>query len=142
MLLASFIANILCFIFIIIKNRFYNYIKISAYSKKLRKELWKYSVPLIPNQLSWWIVNVSDRTIIATVLGVAANGIYSAANKFSSICNTVFNIFNLTWSESASMHIKDGDSSEFFSKVVNTTLKLFTSVCFIIIAVMPFCFKF
>lgn len=142
MLTATLIANILCIIFLFFKKKIYKIFKFKNYDKKQRKELWKYSIPLIPNQLSWWIVNVSDRTIIVKFIDMAANGVYSAANKFSAICITLFNFFNMTWSESASMHIKDGDSDEFFSKIFNTSLKLFSSVCFIIIAIMPFTFKY
>ena len=63
------------------------------------KEIIKYSVPLIPNMISWWIVSASDRTIISTVLGVAQNGIYSAANKFSGVFTTL---------EKAQAHIDAG----------------------------------
>lgn len=141
MLTATLISNIICIVFIFIKKKIYLLFSIKHCHKKIRKELWKYSVPLIPNQLSWWIVNVSDRTIVAYVLGVGVNGIYSAANKFSGICITFFNIFNMTWSESASMHIKDNDSSVFFTNILNTTLKFFVALCLIIIAFMPFVFK-
>ncbi len=142
MLLATLLANILCTLFVFIKLKLYKYININSFSKKDLKELWKYSIPLIPNQLSWWIINASDRLIVSYVLGVAINGIYSAANKFSSICITIFNIFNMTWSESAAMYIKDEDSSEYFSNIINISIKLFTALCFGIIAVMPFCFRF
>ena len=142
MLIATLIANILCIIFLFFRKRIYRLLIKKNYKKTTRKELWKYSIPLIPNQLSWWIVNVSDRTIITHFMDVGYNGIYSAANKFSTICITFFNFFNMTWSESASMHIKDGDSDIFFSKILNISLKLFSSLCFIIIAIMPFCFKY
>lgn len=142
MLTATLIANIICIIFIFIRKKVYLLLSPKEYYKELRNELWKYSVPLIPNQLSWWIVNVSDRTLITKFMDIGANGIYSAANKFSSVCITFFNFFNLTWSESASMHIKDGDSDEFFSKIFNVSLNIFSSLCFLIIAVMPFCFRF
>ena len=142
MLLATLLANILCTIFVFIKLKLYKYINIKRFSKDDLKELWKYSIPLIPNQLSWWIINASDRIIVSYALGVAMNGIYSAANKFSSICITIFNIFNMTWSESAAMYIKDDDSSEYFSNIINVSIKLFTALCFGIIAIMPFAFKF
>ncbi len=87
--------------------------------RKQLEELWKYSIPLIPNQLSWWIINCSDRTIISSLLGIAANGVYAFVNKLSSIVIIFFNIFNLTWAESASVHIKDDNSSEYFTKVFN-----------------------
>lgn len=141
MLLATFLSNMICTIFIFFRKKLYKYIHIKKYDRGTLKELWKFSLPLIPNQLSWWIVNVSDRSIITYILGVGANGIYSAANKFSSICITIFNIFNLTWAESASMHINDEDKSEFFSNIINKTIKLFTSLCIVIIACMPFVFK-
>lgn len=142
MLCATLIANILCIIFLFFKKKIYKILKIRNVSKITRKNLWKYSIPLIPNQLSWWIINVSDRTLITQFINIGANGIYSAANKFSSICITFFTFFNMTWSESASIHIKDGDSDKFFSKILNISLTIFSSLCFLVIAVMPFCFKY
>lgn len=142
MLLASLISNVICAIFVFIRKRIYVYIKLSYFNKNKLKELWKYSMPLIPNQLSWWIINASDRTIISIFLGITINGIYSAANKFSSIIITFFNIFNMTWAESASIHFKDEDNSAFFTEITNTIINLFTHVCLIIIAIMPFIFKF
>lgn len=142
MLTATLIANFICIIFIFFRKKIYKYLNFKNYKHQDRKEIWKYSIPLIPNQLSWWVVNVSDRTIITYFINVAANGIYSASNKFSSICITFFGFFNLTWAESASLHIKDKDSSEFFSNIFNISIGLFSSLCIGIIAVMPFCFKY
>ena len=141
-LISTLIANILCSFFIFWKKKIYKYISFNYFKGSYLKKLWKYSIPLVPNQVSWWIINISDRTIITYVLGVAVNGIYSAANKFSAICTALFNIFNMTWSESASLHINDKDSSKFFSNIVNITIKMFVSLCFGMIAVMPFGFKY
>lgn len=142
MLIAICVSNLLCSIFIYFKKKLYRYTKIVFYNKKYLKNMWSYSIPLVPNQLSWWIVDASDRSIITWILGVGMNGIYSAANKFSSICISLFNIFNLTWSESASMSINDSDSDEFFTKMINTTIKLFSCILIGIVAVMPFVFQF
>lgn len=142
MLLATFIGNVICILFVLIKKQLFCRIKIKYFNWQTVKSLWKYSIPLIPNQLSWWGVNTSDRVIINMVLGSCANGIYSASNKFSSICITVFNIFNMTWSESTSMHIKDGDADDFFSKVFNNALRIFIALVYGIIAFMPFVFRF
>ena len=141
MLSATFIANCLCALFVFFRKKIYKYIQIKNYSKERLKSLWKYSIPLVPNQLSWWIITVSDRTIVSYILGVGVNGVYSAATKFSSICTTLFNIFNLTWAESASMYINDNDCSEYFSGILDVTLKLFGSLCLGIISFMPFVFK-
>lgn len=140
MLTASFIGNIICSVYIFSAKKVYKYIDIKAYSKELLKKLWKYSFPLIPNAISWWIFNSSDRLIVSTVLGVGQNGILSAAYKFSSVYTTMYGIFNMTWTESASLNINDKDSTEFFSRIINTVLKLFAAICFGIIACMPFIF--
>lgn len=142
MLLAVFIANCMCGFFVFFKKRIFRYIKIKYYSFKEIIELWKYSLPMVPNQLSWWIINASNRTIITYTLGVGMNGVFSAANKFSTICITIFNVFNLTWTESASVFINDEESDDYFTKVFNITIKLFTCLCFGIIACMPFLFNY
>ena len=140
MLTASLLANIICVIFIFIKKKIYRYLSITEYKKELLKKLWKYSLPLIPNQLSWWVFNSSNRLIISTFLGMSANGIFAAAHKFSSVYITIYNIFNMTWTESATLHIDDEDNSEFFSKITNNMFSLFSCLCFGIIAFMPFIF--
>lgn len=142
MLLASFIANCLCALFIFFKEKIYIYVRLQDSSLNEIKRIWRYSLPMVPNQLSWWVINASDRTIITYILGASINGIYSAANKFSSICITIFNVFNLTWTESASIYVNDKDSEEYFSNIFNVTIKLFVSLCLGIIAFMPFVFRF
>ncbi|BBK63264.1 MAG: oligosaccharide flippase family protein [Thomasclavelia ramosa] len=142
MLLASIISNIMCFLYVFFKKRLWKYILSFSFDTAIIKKMLKYSIPLIPNQLSWWVVNASDRTLILYFIGVNANGIYSAANKFSAIVISIFNIFNLTWSESASLAIKDKDKAHFYSKVINQSMKFCYSLCFGIIAIMPFVFKY
>ena len=140
MLTASLIGNIVCSIYIFTSKKVYKYIKFKLFSKVLLKKLWKYSLPLIPNAISWWIFNSSDRIIVSSVLGIGENGILSAAYKFSSVYITIYNIFNMTWTESASLHINDKDASKFISNTMNVVLNLFTSICFGIIVLMPFIF--
>ena len=140
-LIASLISNIICTIYLLIVNKILKNVKIKYIDKKLIKDLLKYSMPMIPNELSWWIVHVSDRTIISYALGVAANGIYSVSCKFSNILSSIFNIFNLSWQESAALHINDTDKDEFFSNVINKVFNLFICFCIGILACLPFVFE-
>lgn len=141
MLTATMLGNAFCILYIFIKKKIAKYISIKFVNKDSFKELLKYSIPLIPNQLSWWIITTSDRLIISGILGLGMNGIYSAANKFSGIIVTFYNVFDLTWTESASENFKDSDIAEFFSSMFSKTMQLFSSIIFLTIAIMPFIFE-
>lgn len=137
MFISVFIANIISIIYLFARLDLIKSISLKAYSSDKLKQMLKYSCPLVPNGISWWVVGVSDRTIISSVLSLSMNGIYSIANKFSNIYITVYNIFNISWTETASMHINDKDRDDFFSKVINISLKFFISMGLVIIVSLP-----
>ncbi|WP_088228884.1 oligosaccharide flippase family protein [Desulfosporosinus sp. FKB] len=142
MLLASFIANLLCFLFVFLKKKMLIYIHLEDFDKNELKAILRYSVPLIPNMLSWWIVNLSDRILITYMMSSSFNGIYSAANKLSAIIITIYSIFNLTWSESTALHIRDDDCGTFFSDIIDKAFVLFLGIIICLIATMPFVFQY
>lgn len=140
MLGAVIVANLTSAIYLFISLKIYKYVVPSMVEKKQMKLLAKYSLPLVPNGISWWIVNASNRTVISIFLNVGANGIFAVANKFATVFIGAFNIFNLSWTESAALHIHDKDRNEFFSDMINLIFKIFSSLCILIIVCMPFLF--
>ncbi|MBQ8296929.1 MAG: oligosaccharide flippase family protein [Ruminococcus sp.] len=142
MFIAAVISKVLTISYLFISQKAWRYISLKRYDKKEFKNICKYSIPLIPNQLSWWVVGASDRTIIAHFIDLAANGIYTVANKFSSVFITFYNIFNMSWTESVSIHMNDDDCEEFLTDTINSMFKLFSSICIGIIAAMPFLFPY
>ena len=140
MIISMALANFICSLYLFIKLKMYKYIDFKLVDKKLLKEMNKYSIPLIPNGVSWWIVNVSDRSIISIVLGASANGLYAISNKFPTIISSLTGVINLSWSESAALHINSKDRDEFFSDIFNTVMKIFIALGVGLIACMPFIF--
>lgn len=140
MVLSMAISNGLGALYLFIKLKMYKFFDGKLVNGKLVKSMIKYSAPLVPNSLSWWIVSVSDRSIISFVLGTAANGIYAISNKFPTLLSSVFSIFNMSWCESATLHINSKDRDEFFSDICNTVVKLFSALGVGMIACMPFIF--
>jgi len=136
-LISSIIANLICILFLTISSKIYKYINLKKINLNIIKQMMKYSIPMIPNSLSWWIVNASDRTIISTVLGVTYNGIYAISCKFSNIINSIFTIFNMSWQESASLYINDKDRDEFFNNMINNIFVFFSSLSISMIAILP-----
>lgn len=141
MFYANIISKSITIFYLFIEEKIYKIFNLKSVNVNILKKVIKYSLPLIPNQFSWWIIGSSDRIIISKVLGLGINGIYSVANKFSSLYVTFYNVFNLAWTETVSVHIDDHDNIDFLNNTIDMLFKLFTSISFIIIALMPFLFN-
>lgn len=140
-LIGSSIANLVCILYVVVDIKIWNYISFKEVNKTILKDILNYSFPMIPNALSWWIVNVSDRTVISIFLGVTVNGIYTVSCKFSNILNSVFSIVSMSWQESATLHINDEDRDEYFSNMINSIFMLFSTISLLIIAILPFVYN-
>lgn len=140
MLLGTMSGQLIASIYLFISLKLYKYIRIKEYRKDIIKKLWRYSIPLIPNAISWWVFNASNRVIATTFLGVDQNGILAASLKFSSVYITFYNIFNMSWTESISVAVNDKDVDNYFNKMFNIILNLFTAMGIGMISCMPFVF--
>lgn len=134
----SYIATI-CTLIVFLGT--FQIIKIKFFSIDCLKRLLKYSIPLVFNQISSWIINYSDRIIIVAVLGVSANGIYALANKFFALLVTVFNIYNMAWTELVAKTIHDEDRNDYYRKVVNLTIQIYFLLSIWVIAGLGVAFK-
>lgn len=140
MLIATISGQLLASLFIFFRKKIYTFLNIRLFDLAELKDVLRYSMPLIPNALCWWALNASDRTIVLVFLGTAGNGLLSVSHKFSSVYITFYNIFNLSWTESAALHMDDPDREEFFSGVITNMFKLFMCLSIGIIACMPLVF--
>jgi O-antigen/teichoic acid export membrane protein len=142
LILSIALSNLVCVAYLFIALKMWRYIGFNNSNKALQRELVGYSLPLIPNGISWWVINVSDRTVITLLLGAAANGIYAVSNKYAAIFSSIFAIFSMSWTESASVHIDSKDRDAFFSQTTNAVIRLFGSFGLVLIAVIPLIFSF
>jgi len=120
--------------------KLWRYVDIKSFSRAELKELLHYCAPLIPNAVSWWIANTSDRLLIRFFLGAGDNGIYAAANKIPTIFTTVFNVFNVAWSESMSRNMGQDNAEEFANEMFEKMLRFFGCLCLGIICAMSLAF--
>ncbi len=141
MLLASALSSLFAGTYGLVFVKPYLFFSLSSVNTKKIKEFYSFSIPLIPNQLSWWVMNASDKTVINLFVSLTANGIIAVASKFSSAYILVFNLFNLAWTESVVLHINDNDGKIYLEKIINKVFLLFSAVCFGIISFMPFVFR-
>jgi O-antigen/teichoic acid export membrane protein len=80
------------------------------------KKLLKFSIPLVPNQLNWWIINSSDRYVIRYFIGATANGIYAISYKFPTMLQVILNLFNTSWQD-VSISDSDKDTGKYYSSI-------------------------
>ena len=140
MLLATFLGNVVCCLYLFYRLGIVKYISISTVNKQTTIDELKYSIPLVPNQLSLWVMNSSDRLIVSFMLGTAANGLLAVSNKFPAIFMTFFNIFQLAWHETGAVHYFDDDRDSFFSETIEKIVVLFATLCMCIIIALPLVF--
>lgn len=141
MLGATLLGQLLGGLYLFFSLKLYKCISIKKFDNSNIKKLLAYSIPLIPNALSWWIFNSSDRVIVSMFLGVSFTGILSASYKFSSAYILVYNMFHLGWAESISLHINDKDVDDFFNKIFNLVMGFFATITILVISTMPIIWK-
>ena len=129
-LMANIIADLVMGLVMFVLAKEHQYL-ISPMSRKmdrgLSKRMRKYALPLVPQTVCQWIINMSDRYMIILFINTQANGLYAAANKIPNILLIVANLFADAWQISA---VKESDPKEqvaFFSKVLGA----YSSIAFI-----------
>ena len=84
---------------------------------KIMFQMLKYSIVLIPNSFMWWIMNSSDHIMVTSMIGVAANGVYSISYKLPTPISTITGIFNQAWSYSAIKEEGTKDEEEYSNQI-------------------------
>ena len=86
--------------------------------RALLRRMLVYSLPLVPNLLSWWLVSVSGRYVVLWGSGLAAAGLFTAASKMPSLINIVASVFQQAWQYSTAREIDSPDRGAFFGSVL------------------------
>ena len=115
--LSIIISDVVSIIILTFMASLHKYLDISYLSKKLFKEMLKYSAPLIPTYVLWWITSASDRWFVISLCGEEINGIYSAAYKIPSLLMMFTTLFYQAWQMSAIENRNDSGLAKFYTKV-------------------------
>ena len=119
---ANCISKIIELIYLFIADKNYSNISLKKYDKKYLKEFMVYALPLMPTATMWWIMNMSDRYVLALLLGVSATGIYAVSAKIPSILSVFENVFYQAWQTTAINRAEDENRDSIFSNVFQNYL--------------------
>lgn len=138
--LASFIiANFVTCLFIVCRLKIWEILlPFSQPNSKLFIGMLKYSVPLMPNSMSWWISNSSDRYILNYFWGTAPGGLYATAYKIPTFVSMFSDIFISAWQISAVEKFGSKESIAFYQSVY----RMYSSVLCICSAIVIIASKF
>lgn len=136
-LIASVAAE---FLYLMIKTHMHKYIDLSLTSKDSIKQMLKYSWPMVPNSMSMWVMRVSDRLVVTFFMGVAANAVYSVANKIPQLLTVAQTTFNMAWQENASIASKDDDAPAYYSQMFRAVFDFMAGVFGLLVAATPILF--
>lgn len=92
---------------------------------------------MVPNSLSLWVMNLSDRLMVSRFMGSEANADYAVANKIPNLYSTMEGTFVLAWQENASLANKDNDSNIYYSKIFDIIFELLILLIAGVMAVCP-----
>ena len=115
--LAYILGHIIATLYLIISVRPFKNFNLKKFNKETSLVFLKYSVPLIPNSLMWWLINSSSRYFIIGFINIQANGIFAVASRIPALINIVSQVFSQAWQLSAFEEYGKNDDRKFYSTV-------------------------
>ena len=127
--LANILARILALIIVEARVRLISsHTRWHISTRQVARDIIRYTLPLMPGSLCWWLTGSSDRLFISHFLGLDVNGVYAVAIRFTGIIYTLAIIFYQAWQETAILQYHSPDRNSFFSKMLNSYIFLLAGI--------------
>ena len=110
----------------LIIGRLLREIRRATFDKQLAKQMVVYSSPLIINNLSWWVIQSSDKLMLEDMVGDIALGIYTVASRIPSLITVFITIFQQAWGISSIKEMDSTNDSRFYTNVFTFPLLSFS----------------
>lgn len=123
------LANVTAGLYSFFFSGSYRYFGLRCVCRLYVVRMLRYSVPLIPNTLMWWVVGAMNRPLMEHYLGFHDMGVFAVANKIPGILNMAFSVFAISWQIS----VLEEFGKEGYTRFYNT---VFRSVYVLLVAVL------
>lgn len=117
-LIGQILGETVSLFFLLYHLKIYTYIKGVKIDKEYIKRMLKFSIPLIPCSLIWWVMNSSDRFFIINYLDLSSNGLYSIAYKIPTLFTVIYGYYNLAWQEEVLINNKSSLYGSYFRELI------------------------
>lgn len=126
------LANLTAALFSFIASKSYLYFNVNSFDRTKLRSMLKYSLPLIPNGIMWWLVSSINRPILEKCVGLHDIGLYAVANKFPSILTMTFSVFVTAWQISVLEEFGKDSYKSFYNKIFRAVFLLLYIVTLLI----------
>lgn len=113
------IANSLSTLYLVIRLNIIREFNIKSINWNIIRQQLRFSIPLIPNSIAWWLTTAVGRYFILLFLGASANGIYAVSTKIPTLLTVFTSIFSQSWQLSAIEGYEKKESRVVLSNVYN-----------------------
>ena len=135
LLWAHIISLAFALIYTEIRIRALKYFSFTALNRRVFAQMMRFSIPLIPNAIFWWLTSSVNSVIVSARLGMDVNGIYAVSAKFTGVLVMVTSVLNMSWQDTAIADYGNKDFGAFLTKTFNMYVKLIFSA---IAVLLPF----
>ena len=105
--------------------REHTYFSLARLSWPKLREMLRYSIPMMPNGIMWWVSSTMNRPILEHYSGIEAIGIFAVANKFPLLISMLYTVFTYSWQISVLEEFGKPGYREFYNKVFRVQFLVF-----------------
>lgn len=141
--LATVASHILISLIIFVKEKIYKKILHSfSVPKQTYKDMLKFSIPMIPNSVSWWLSNSASKYILLYFSTASAVGLYSVAYKIPSLLSIVVTIFISAFQISIFENFGKDETKVFFKNIYDGFFSINVAVASFLILISKYAAAF
>lgn len=104
-------------VYTVIAAKEYRFFSFRRLSRVSLKEMLKYSIPMMPNSIMWWVLSTMNRPLLEHYSGIESVGIFAVANKFPMLISMLYTVFTYSWQISVLEEFNKPDYKQFYNKV-------------------------
>ena len=131
---ATTLSHVIISMLIVLRNQLWREVVLP---KSIQRHVWtdvvRFSLPMIPNSVSWWISNSSDRYMILGFLSSAAVGLYSVAYKVPTLLTMFMSLFVSAFQLSVFSEHGSQETKEFFNRVYQWSSVLILAIASLLV---------
>lgn len=133
------ISHFLAVIISLFKSSILKDFSFSKFNKKIMYSLLIYSLPLIPNSISWWFIDLGNRYVIRLTLGEEYLGVFAVAARYIVMIAFINSFFLLLWQDN---YLDDRISKLELKSNFHDFFKIQLSIVIFLISISYYLIKF